>query len=102
MMEAAGSVAALAETGVLIPCLTDIAGGVQVEEDLDDLDDTQVTGRKRWKEDNVTEETLMRCAEEAPGRATTEVKDITSRLMQDAADRDRRFAKTEINTWWNN
>ena len=91
-MEAAGSVSAVAETGALIPCLTDIAGGVEVEEDLDDLDDTQVTerGRKRWIEDNAAKETLMRCAEEAPGRATTEVKDITSRLMQDAADRGLR------------
>ena len=63
---------------------------MQVEEDLDDLDVSQVTerGRKRWKEDNFAKETLMRCAEEASGRATTEVKDITSRLMQDAADRD--------------
>ena len=49
MVEAAGSVAAVAETGALTPCLTDIAGGgMQVEEDVDDLENTQVTelGRK--------------------------------------------------------
>ena len=39
MVEAAGSVAAVAETGALTPCLTDIAGGgMQVEEDVDDLE----------------------------------------------------------------
>ena len=77
VMQAAGSAAAVAERGALVLCRTDLAGrGVQVEEDLDDLDDTQVTepGRKRWKEDNVAKEMLMRCAEEAAGRATSEVK----------------------------
>ena len=70
---------------------------MQVEENLDDLDDTQVTepGRKRWKEDNVAKDMLMRCAEEAAGRATSEVKDITSRLMQDAADKDRRLVERD-------
>ena len=38
---------------------------------------------------------LTRCAEDAAGRATTELKDITSRLLQDAADRDRRLAERD-------
>ena len=65
--------------------------------DLDDLDDTQFAEpcRKRWKEDNVAKEMLMRCAEDAAGRATAKVEDITSRLMQDAADRDRRLAERD-------
>ena len=33
------------------------------------------TCRKRWKEDNVAKEMLMRCAEKAVGTATSEVKD---------------------------
>ena len=101
VMEAASSAAVVAETGALVPCLTDLAGGgMQYEENLDDLDDTQETepGRKRWKEDNVAKEMLMRCAEEAAGRATSEVKDITSRLMQDAADQDRRLAERDLHT----
>ena len=36
---------------------------------------------------------LTRCLEDAAGRATAELKDITSRLLQDAADRDRRLAE---------
>ena len=70
---------------------------MQVEEDLDDLDDTQVTepGRKRWKEDNVAKEMLMSCAEEAAGRGAAEAKDMTCRLMQDAADWDRRLAERD-------
>ena len=67
--------------------LTTIAGGsMHVEDDLGDLDDTQVTelGRKRWKEDNVAKEMLTRCAEDAAGRATAELKAITSRVLQDA------------------
>ena len=68
---------------------------MQVEEDFDDLDVTQVAelGGKGWKEGNVAKEMLMRCAEDAAGRATAEVKDITSRLLQDAAGRDRRLAE---------
>ena len=59
---------------------------MQVEGDLGDLDDAQVTepGRKRWKEDNVAMEMLTRCAEDADGRAAAELKAITSRLLQDA------------------
>ena len=54
-MEAVGSAAAITETGAPVPCLDEITGGgMQIEEDLDDLDDTQVTepGGKRWKGDN--------------------------------------------------
>ena len=38
---------------------------------------------------------LMRCAEDAVNRATSELKAITSQLIQDAADRDRRLAERE-------
>ena len=69
VIDAAGSAAAVAETGTLIPYLTDLAeGGTQVQEDLDDLDNTHVTepGRKKdGKKDNVAKEMLTRCAEEA-------------------------------------
>ena len=77
VMEAAGSAAAVAETGAFLPCLADLAGGgMQVEEDLDDLDNTQVTepGRKRWKEDNIAKEMLLRCAQEAAGRASKKAR----------------------------
>ena len=70
---------------------------MQVEDYLGDLDDTQVAdpGRKRWKEDNVAKEMLTRCAEDAAGRATAELKAIKSRLLQDAAERDRRLAERD-------
>ena len=43
-MDASGSVNACAEAGALLLCLTDIAGmGMQVEDDLGDLADTQVS-----------------------------------------------------------
>ena len=59
---------------------------MQVEDDLGDLDDTQVAGpgRRRWKEDNVAKDMLTSCPEDAA---------ITSRLLQDTADRDRRLAE---------
>ena len=77
------------------PCrvLTNVArGGVQVEDDFGDLDDTQVAewGRKRWNEDHVARDVLTRCVEDAAGRDTAELKAVTSRLLQDAAERDRR------------
>ena len=74
---AAKSSAAAAETVALIPCLADLAGGgMQVDEDFDDLESTQVAelGRKRWKEDNVAKELLLRCAEEAAGRASKKAR----------------------------
>ena len=72
-MEAASSSYEAADTVALIPCLTDpVERGMQVDEDLHNLENTQVTepGRKRWKEDNVAKEMLTRCAEEAAGRAS--------------------------------
>ena len=50
---------------------------------------------KRWKGDNVAKEMLTRCAEDAAVRATAEVKDITSRLIRDAAERDQRQAERD-------
>ena len=38
---------------------------------------------------------LTRCAEDAAGRATAEIKDIVSHLLQGAADRDRRLAERD-------
>ena len=96
--DATGSAMACAEAGAPMLSLTNIlGGGMQVEDDLGDLDDTQVSERcsKRWKEDNVAKEMLTRCAEDAAGRATAELKYVTSRLLQDATDRDRRFAERE-------
>ena len=69
------------------------AGGMQVEDGLGDLDDTQVAGRKRCKEDNVAKEMLTCFAENAAGRA--KLKAITSRLLRDAAERDRRLAERD-------
>ena len=97
-MDATGSAVACAEAGASLLSLTHIVGGgMQVEDDLGNLDDTQVAERcrKRWKEDNVVKDMLTRCAEDAAGRATAELKDITSRLLKDAADRDRRFAERD-------
>ena len=67
------------------------------EGDFGDLDDTQVAelGRKRWKEDNVARDLLTRCVEDAAGRETAELKAITSRQLQDAAERDRRHAERD-------
>ena len=93
-----GSVMPCAEAGAPLLSLTDIAGGgMQVEDDLGDLDDTQVAepSRKRWKEDRVAKDMLARCAEDAASRATSELKAITSRLLQDSADRDRRLAERD-------
>ena len=52
---------------------------MQVEDDLGDLDDTQVAepGRKRWKEDHVTKDTLTHCAEDAAGGTIAELKAIS-------------------------
>ena len=58
-MDATGSAVACTETGAPTLSLTNIVGGgMQVEGDLGDLDDTQVADgcSKRWKEDNVAEE----------------------------------------------
>ena len=67
------------------------------EGDFGDLDDTQVAepGRKRWNEDNVARDMLTRCAEDSARRATAELKAITSRLLQDAAERDPRHAERD-------
>ena len=87
---------ACAEAGALLLSLADIAGrGMQVEDDLGDIDDTQVSepSGKRWKEGSVAKDMLMGCMEDAASRATTELKAITSQLLQDAAERDQRLAE---------
>ena len=97
-MDATGSAVACAEVVVPLLSLTNVAGGdMQVGDDLGDLDDTQVLelGGKRYKEDSVAKDMLMRCAEDAASRATSEMKAITSRLLQDAADRDQPFAERD-------
>ena len=119
-MEAASSSVAAAAPVAHTPTLTDLAGrGMQVDEELEDIEHTQVAepGRKRWKENNVAKEMLTRCAEEAASRATLEMKeaasratlemkeaasratldmkDTTSCLMQDAADRDQQIAERD-------
>ena len=70
---------------------------VQVEDDIGDLDDTQVAepGSKRYKEDSVCKGYVVRCAEDAACRATSEMNAITSRLLQDAAVRDQRMAERD-------
>ena len=81
---------------------------MQVDEEPEDLENTQVTesGLKTWKENNVAKEMLTRCTEEAASTATLEMKeasikatmdmkDMTSRLMQDAADSDQRLAERD-------
>ena len=97
-MDVRGSAVACAEVGPTLLSLTNIAGGeVQVEDDLGDLDDTQVLepGRTRYKEDSVAKDMLMRGAEDAASRATSEMKSITSQLLQDAAERDQRLAERD-------
>ena len=47
------------------------------------------------KEDSVAKDMLMRCAEDAASRTTSEMKAITSQLLQDAAERDRRHAERD-------
>ena len=68
---------------------------MQVEDDIGDLDDTQVTelDRKRYKEDTLAKDMITRCAEVSVSRATSELKAITSQLFQDAAERDQRLAE---------
>ena len=93
-MNASGSVTACTGAGASLLSLTDVAGGgMQVEDDVGGLDDAQVAEPrgKRYKEDNVAKDMLMRCAEDAASRATSEMNSITSQLLQDAADRDQRL-----------
>ena len=65
---------------------------MQVEDDIGDLDDTQVAEprSKRYKEDNVAKSMLMRCVEDATCGATSEMKASTSQLSHCAAERDYR------------
>ena len=70
---------------------------MQVNEELDDLANTQVTelGRKRWKEDERRKRNAH-AFRMKPSRATLEMKEAsikaTRLLLQDAADRDQRLA----------
>ena len=74
-IEAAGSAAAVAETGALIPYLTDLAeGGTQVEEHLDDLDNTHVTkpGRKKDGKKTTSQRKCSRAARRRPRAAPSD------------------------------
>ena len=64
---------------------------MQVEDDIGDFDDTQVAElcSKRYKEGRVAKDVLMRCAEDAACKATSEMKAITKQLLQGAAVRDQ-------------
>ena len=55
-------------------------GGMQVENDIGDLDETQVMehSSERDTEGSVAKDMLMRCAEDAACEATSEMKAITS------------------------
>ena len=68
---------------------------MQVEDDIGDLDDTPVAepGNKRYQEGSVAKDMLMRCAENAACKATSEMKGITNQLLQHAAVRDQRMAE---------
>ena len=59
---------------------------------------TWITGRLLSPAGRDTKKTvasgmLIRCAEDAVCRATSEIKAITSHLLQDAPERDHRFAE---------
>ena len=101
-MNASSSVEASAEAGTTLLSLTDVAGGgMQIEDDIGDLDDTQVAepSCKRYKEDSVAKDMLMRCAKDRACTAT-EMKAITSQLLQDAAvsaERDAAMAERAEN-----
>ena len=70
---------------------------MQVEDDIGDLDVTQVveSASKRHKEGSVAKDMLMRCAEDAACKATSEINSITSELLQDSAVRDQRMAERD-------
>ena len=70
-MKALGPVGAGGDAGTAN--LTGVAGGgMQVEDGIGDLDETQVQepGSKRHKESSVAKDMLMRCAEDAACQAT--------------------------------
>ena len=97
-MDATGSAVACAEVVAPLLSLTNVAGGdMQAEDDLGDLGGTQVLelGRTRFTEDSVAKDMVMRCAEDAASRATSEMKAVTSQLLQDAAERDQRLAERD-------
>ena len=99
-MEAADSAAAFMETGAPVPCRNEITGGevcrLRMISTTSTVHKSLSLAEKRWKGDNVAKEMLTRCAEDAAVRATAEVKDITSRLMRDAAERDQLQAEREM------
>ena len=66
---------------------------MQVEVDLDNLDNTQVSepDGKRWKRDIVAKVALLSCAEEAASKAT---KEMASLMMEDAEYREKRFVES--------
>ena len=69
--------------GLLCPATGTAEGGMQVEDDIGDCDDTQVVepGSKRLTETNVATDLLVRCAQDAAWKATCEMKACTSQLM---------------------
>ena len=70
---------------------------MQVEDEIGDLDDTQVIepGSKRYEEDSVAKDMLMPGVEDAACRALSERKAITSQLAHNAAERDAVLAERD-------
>ena len=71
-----------------------VGEGMQVEADLDNLDNTQVSELdwKRWKRDDVAKDMLLTCAQEPASRAT---KEMASLMMSDVAEREQRFVERD-------
>ena len=64
---------------------------MQVEVDLDDTQVSEVGG-KRWKHDDVAQEMLAACAEDAASKAT---KELVSLMMKDAEQREERLVERD-------
>ena len=94
-MNASGPVREEGEAGNAVPSTTGTAeGGMQVEDDIGDIDDALVVepGSERLKVSHVATDLLVLCAQDAACKATCDMKACTSQLMQDAVVRDQRMA----------
>ena len=92
-MNASGPVREYGAAGTTVPCLVATAGeGMQVEDDIGDLDETQVqeTGSKRLKEGNTAKDQLDQLRKDA------QVRD--QRLAERMAERDAAAAAALANT----
>ena len=77
------------------PRLAGIAvGGMQVEDDIGDLDKTQAQepDSTRLREGDAATDLLQRCAQDAANKATCEMKAYTSKLLKEAGVREQRIA----------